>query len=48
VLVPPEYGVPLPQPEELPTAMAATVRELRMHPAGAYALALFRGHRHLV
>jgi glutathione S-transferase len=45
VLMPPEYGVPLPQPEELPPAMASTVRELRAHPAGAYALAMFRDHR---
>lgn len=47
VLMPPEYGVPLPQPEELPPAMAATVRELRTHPAGAYALKMFREERHL-
>jgi len=46
VLMPPEYGVPLPQPEELPAAMAATVRELRAHPAGAYALRIFREERH--
>lgn len=45
MLMPPEYGVPLPQPEELPAAMAATVRELRTHPAGAYALKLFREER---
>jgi glutathione S-transferase len=45
VLMPPEYGVPLPQPEELPAAMAATVRELRAHPAGAHALAMFREER---
>jgi glutathione S-transferase len=45
VLMPPEYGVPLPQPEELPVAMAAVVRELRGHPAGAYALAMFRNER---
>ena len=32
MLMPPEYGVPLPQPEELPVAMAATVRELRDAP----------------
>ena len=38
VLMPPEYGVPLPQPDELPTPMATTVRELRAHPAGAHAL----------
>jgi glutathione S-transferase len=45
VLMPPEYSVPLPQPDELPAAMAATVRELREHPAGAYALELFRTER---
>jgi glutathione S-transferase len=45
VLMPPEYGVPLPQPEELPMAMAATVRELRAHPAGAHALRMFREER---
>jgi glutathione S-transferase len=45
VLMPPEYGVPLPQPEELPAAMATTVRELRAHPAGAHALAMFREER---
>lgn len=45
VLMPPEYGVPLPQPEELPAAMAATVRELRAHPAGAHALRMFREER---
>jgi glutathione S-transferase len=45
MLMPPEYGVPLPQPEELPVAMAATVREMRTHPAGAYALKMFREER---
>jgi glutathione S-transferase len=46
VLMPPEYGVPLPQPEELPVAMAAVVREFRAHPAGAHALAMYRDERH--
>jgi glutathione S-transferase len=45
VLMPPEYGVPLPQPDELPAAMAGVVRELRAHPAGAHALAMFRDER---
>jgi glutathione S-transferase len=45
LLMPPEYGVPLPQPEELPATMAATVRELREHPAGAHALKMFREER---
>jgi glutathione S-transferase len=45
VLMPPEYGVPLPQPDELPGPAAALVRELREHPAGAHALAMFREER---
>lgn len=45
VLMPPEYGVPLPQPDELPLAMAAVVREFRAHPAGAHALTMFRDER---
>jgi glutathione S-transferase len=45
VLMPPEYGVPLPQPEELPPAAATVVRELRAHPAGAHALAMYRDER---
>jgi glutathione S-transferase len=45
--VPPEYGVPLPQPDELPASMANVVRELRAHPAGAHALRMFREQRHV-
>jgi glutathione S-transferase len=45
VLMPPEYGVPLPGPDELPAPMAAKVRELRAHPAGAHALEMFRRER---
>jgi glutathione S-transferase len=45
VIVPPEYGVRLPQPEELPPHIAGMVREFREHPAGAYALELFRTER---
>jgi glutathione S-transferase len=45
VLVPPEYGVPLPQPDELPPGMAAAVRELRSHPAGEHAMRMFREER---
>jgi glutathione S-transferase len=46
VLVPPEYGVRLPQPDELPDHIARDIRALREHPAGAYALELFRRERH--
>jgi glutathione S-transferase len=45
VLVPPEYGVSLPQPEILPAETASAVRAFRAHPAGAYALGLFRDER---
>lgn len=45
LLMPPEYGVPLPQPDELPPPMAAKVREFRAHPAGAHALKMFREER---
>ena len=45
VLVPPEYGVPLPQPDELPAPMAAVAEELREHPAGRHALRMFREER---
>jgi len=45
VIVPPVYGVPLPQPERLPPATAALVRRAREHPAGRYALSLFTEHR---
>jgi glutathione S-transferase len=45
MLVPPEYGVPLPQPDELPSHAATVVRELRAHPAGEHALAMYRDER---
>jgi glutathione S-transferase len=45
ILVPPEYGVPLPQPDALPPYLAAKIRSFRAHPAGAFALRLFREDR---
>jgi glutathione S-transferase len=45
VIMPPGYGVPLPPPEEIPPAAAEVVHELRAHPAGRHALAMFRAHR---
>jgi glutathione S-transferase len=47
-VVPPEYGVRLPQPEELPEPVAGLIRSFREHPAGAYALRLFAAERHIV
>jgi glutathione S-transferase len=45
LVVPPEYGVRLPQPDQLPPHMARDVLAFREHPAGAYALKLFRTER---
>ena len=45
VVVPPVYGVPLPQPDVLPPELAAFVERVRAHPAGTYALRLFEEHR---
>ena len=41
VLVPPQYGVALPQPVELPSDMAAAVQAFRDHPAGPSPCACF-------
>jgi glutathione S-transferase len=45
VVLPPEYGVPLPRIDELPAGMAEIVRELRDHPAGQHALAMYSRER---
>ena len=45
VTVPPEYGVSLPQPDNLPEPVASAVRAFRAHPAGAFALRIFREER---
>jgi glutathione S-transferase len=45
VIVPPAYGVPLPQPDVLSPGMAALVQRAREHPAGRYALTLYTEHR---
>lgn len=45
VVVPPVYGVPLPQPNVMPRHTAALVERVREHPAGRYALSLFTERR---
>ena len=45
VVVPPVYGVPLPQPDILPPDTAALVERAREHPAGRYALRLYAQYR---
>jgi len=43
VIIPPQYGTPLPQPEVLPPGLASEVNRWREHPAGAYAMKLHSG-----
>ncbi|HYN51432.1 MAG TPA: glutathione S-transferase family protein [Thermoleophilaceae bacterium] len=45
LVLPPEYGVPLPQPDVLAPGTAALILRVREHPAGRYALELFADHR---
>ena len=45
VLMPPEYGVPVPQPGELPPAMGQQVLAWREHAAGRFALRLYAEER---
>ncbi len=46
VIVPEDYGTPLPQPEILPAQIAALVRRARAHPAGKFALRMIAEERH--
>ena len=45
MVVPPEYTVPLPQPDTLRPVPRSLVEHAREHPAGAHALRMFREHR---
>ncbi len=45
LVVPSDYGIPLPQLDVLPPALSALVERAREHPAGRYALALIAEHR---
>ncbi len=45
LLMPPGYGVPLPQLEELPAEFGRIVAGFRAHPAGRFALAMYERHR---
>ena len=45
VVVPPQYGLPLPRLDEFRSDVAASIREFRAHPAGAYALELYATER---
>jgi glutathione S-transferase len=41
ILLPPEYGIRLPLPEEAPAQARADILRFRAHPAGQFALGLF-------
>lgn len=41
-VIPPEYGSAVPEPERLDAPARAWIKEMREHPAGAYALRLYR------
>ena len=45
VIAPPEYGIVLPQPEQLHEPLASDIRRFRAHPAGAFAMRLFESRR---
>ena len=44
-IVPSDYGVALPQPDQLPPATAALVRRAREHPAGSFAMRVIADQR---
>ena len=45
LVVPENYGTPLPQPADMHEAFATAVRRWRAHPAGAFALRMFAEER---
>ena len=45
VTAPPQYGTPLPQPEEAPENVGGLVGRFRAHPAGQFALRMYREQR---
>jgi glutathione S-transferase len=47
LIVPVDYGTPLPQPDVMPDAMAARVEAWRAHPAGRFATRMFEEQRRL-
>jgi glutathione S-transferase len=45
VLLPPQYGGPLPTIEQAPPRMREAIEELRAHEAGRFILRLYQEHR---
>jgi len=48
LIMPPQYGVKLPQPDDLPEVVGAKIAAWRVRPAGGFAMRLFRDHRRAV
>jgi glutathione S-transferase len=45
LVLPPEYGGPLPTFDEMPPELQGVVKEMQSHPAGKFALRIYRDHR---
>jgi glutathione S-transferase len=45
LVLPPEYGAPLPTYAEMPPDLQAVVREMQASPAGQFALRMYRDHK---
>jgi glutathione S-transferase len=45
VVAPPQYGAELPSPEDLPPEATERIRAWQQHPAGQFALRIYREHR---
>jgi glutathione S-transferase len=45
LVLPPEYGAPLPTFDQMPPELQAVIEEMRSHPAGQFALRIYRDHR---
>ena len=45
LVVPDQYGGPLPSVGEMPPVLQSAVAEMRAHPAGQFALRIYRDHR---
>jgi glutathione S-transferase len=45
VLLPPEYGGPIPSFDQMPAEVQSAVKEMRAHPAAAFAMRIYAEHR---
>lgn len=45
IVLPPTYGGPIPSFDEMPAEIQAAVKEMSAHPAGQFALRIYKDHR---